>query len=351
MGMQLMAYGGSKPIAFQQAICESQTLEPGITGNFTTDAMQLLVDYLGCNTTGLDSEQTVTCMRGFDKDTLMDASLATYIGDTAHNIGDIWLPAVDGDFLPAAPSELIREGRFANVTTLIGWTEDDVSYLTEPSIKTANDTRDFFLSYTPGLTPANVDTLLSLYPVSDFQADAAADLSAEFYRTARIFRDILMTCPPLWYGAQIAAGGSQVYHYAWNQSLLDPILGYVGFPGMGVVHTSELGYVFGNLSHYDVHGYPFSPGESDHALLRRGSRSWSSFVSTGKPSVDGRETFQGFGPAFEEPGQTYIFVAGGPDEGLSAVDGPDASPALAREKLRERCEFITSSEMIEQLRF
>ncbi|KAL2272930.1 hypothetical protein FJTKL_05690 [Diaporthe vaccinii] len=107
---RLMAYGGSKPVAFQQAICESQTLEPGITGNFTTDAMQLLVDYLGCNTTGLDSEQTVICLRGFDKDTLMDASLATYIDDTAHNIGDIWLPAVDGDFLPAAPSELIREG-------------------------------------------------------------------------------------------------------------------------------------------------------------------------------------------------------------------------------------------------
>lgn len=351
MGMQLMAYGGSKPVAFQQAICESQALEPGITGNYTIDAMQLLVDYLGCNTTSLDSEQTVACLRGFDKDTLMDASLATYTGDTAHNIGDIWLPAVDGDFLPAAPSELIREGRFANVTTMIGWAEDDVSYLTEPTIRTANDTRDFFLSYAPGLTPANVDTLLSLYPVSDFQADATADLSAEFYRAARIFRDILMTCPPLWYGAQIAAGGSQVYHYAWNQSLLDPILEHAGYPGMGVVHTSELGYVFGNLSHYDVHGYPFSPGESDRALLRRGSRSWSSFVSTGRPTVEGRETFQGFGPAFGEPGQTYIFVAGGPDEGLSAVDGPGASPALAGERLRERCEFITSSEMIEQLRF
>lgn len=185
--MQIMAYGGSQPVAFQQAICESQALEPGITGNFTTDAMQLLVDYLGCNTTSLDSEQTVACLRGFDMDTLMDASLATYIGDTAHNIGDIWLPAVDGDFLPAAPSELIRQGRFANVTAMIGWTEDDVSYLTEPSIQTPNDTRDFFLSYAPGLTAANVDTLLALYPVSDFEANTAANLSAEFYRASRVF--------------------------------------------------------------------------------------------------------------------------------------------------------------------
>lgn len=346
-----MAYGGSKPISFQQAICESQALEPGITGNFTVDAMQLLVDYLGCNTTSLDSEQTVACLRGFDKDALMDASLATYIGDTAHNIGDIWLPVVDGDFLPAAPSELIRQGRFANVTTMIGWADNDVSYLTEPSIQTANDTRAFFQAYAPAMTDANVDKLLALYPASDFQANADADLSAEFYRAARVFRDIMMTCPPLWYGEHMAVSGSDVYHYAWNQSLLDPILGFVGYPGLGVVHTSELAYVFGNLSHYDVHGYPFAPDESDHALLRRGSRSWSSFVSTGRPSLEGLETFQGFEPAFKEPGQTYIFVAGGPDEGLSAVDGSGASPALASQRLRERCEFINSPDLIEQLRF
>lgn len=345
-----MAYGASKPVAFQQAICESQALEPGITGNFTNDAMQLLVDYLGCNTTSLDSEQTVACLRGFDMDTLMDASLATYIGDTAHNIGDIWLPAVDGDFLPAAPSELIRQGKFAKVTTMIGWAEDDVSYLTEPSIQTPNDTRDFFLSYAPGLTAASVDALLALYPVSDFAANSAANLSAEFYRASRVFRDILMTCPPLWYGENLAASAN-VYHYAWNQSLLDPILGFVGWPGLGVVHTSELAYVFGNLSHYDIHGYPFTPDESDYALVRRGSRSWSSFVSTGSPSVDGRETFQGFGPAYNESKQLYVFVAGGPEEGLSAVSGPGASPGLGRQRLAERCRFITSPEMTEQLRF
>jgi len=37
--MQMMAYGASKPVPFHQAICESQALEAGITGNFTTDAM------------------------------------------------------------------------------------------------------------------------------------------------------------------------------------------------------------------------------------------------------------------------------------------------------------------------
>lgn len=37
--MQIMAYGADKPVPFQQASCESQALEPGITGNFTIEAM------------------------------------------------------------------------------------------------------------------------------------------------------------------------------------------------------------------------------------------------------------------------------------------------------------------------
>ncbi|KAI3392508.1 hypothetical protein diail_5643 [Diaporthe ilicicola] len=148
VGMQVMAYGASKPVAFQQAICESQALEPGITGNFTADAMRLLVDYLGCNTTSFDSEETL-----------------------------------------------------ANVTSMIGRADNDVSYLTEPTIKTANDTRAFFQTYAPSKSDTNVDKLLKLYPVSEFQANPEANLEAnleaETYRAARVFRDIRLSKPSL----------------------------------------------------------------------------------------------------------------------------------------------------------
>lgn len=179
VGMQIMAYGAQKPVPFQQAICQSQNNEIGITGNFTIDAMQLLVDAVGCNSSSLHSAATVTCLRNADMQALLNASIATYFDDIAHNIGDIWLPVVDGDFLPAAPSQLIKDGKFANVTTMIGWDQDDLAFFTDTSIKTAQQAHDFIQAYAPDMTSANVDKFLSLYPVSEFAANEAAGLSSQ----------------------------------------------------------------------------------------------------------------------------------------------------------------------------
>jgi carboxylesterase type B len=359
VGMQIMAYGASKPVPFQQGICQSGGLEPGITANFTIDAMQAVVDYVDCDASGLHSKETVACLRNLDMQTLLDASLVTY---PEGNGGDIWLPAVDGDFLPAAPSTLIREGRLANVTTMIGWCEDDLTFFTDFTIKTSEDTRRVVAAYAPGLTSTNVDKLLSLYPVSDFAARATSNLSSEFFRTARIFRDMIMTCPPMWYGQHIAAAGgnnnNNVYLYDWNQTILEPIIDEAsgGLTGFGVIHTSEFAYIFGNLSHYNISGLPFHPTPDDYRLAERGSRSWSTFAATGIPSLDsGHNTFQGFTQAFPAGGggdeDVYIFVAGGPSEGLSAIDGPQSKGPMSAQELRERCGFLNSPEVIEQLRY
>ncbi|KAI1774945.1 carboxylesterase family protein [Hypoxylon cercidicola] len=358
VGMQIMAYGGAKPAPFQQGICESQALEPGITANFTINAFRLVAEAAGCNASELHTPETIACLRSLDTAAVQGAAESTYVSDIAHNIGDIWLPVVDGDFLPEAPSMLLDTGKFANVTTMMGWCEDDVAYFTDTAIATPEDTRAFVQSYVPTVSPANVDALLSLYPPAEFAPNPAANLSAEFYRASRVFRDILMVCEPVRYAAVLAAAGNTAYLYDWNQTILDPIIAASGGPsGLGVVHTSEFAYVWGNLSHYDLAGNGFAPTPADHALVRRGSRSWSTFVSTGKPGLGGRDTFQGFGPALPAGAdggsdQAWsLFVAGGPDEGFSAVDGPGSKPAVAAQKLRERCKYINSAEIIEQIRF
>lgn len=353
VGMQIMAYGGSKPVPFKQGICESQANEPGITANFTIDAMQLVVDAVGCNKTALHSAETVDCLRGFDTETLLAASIDTYVADVAHNIGDIWLPVVDGDFLPAAPSQLIKEGRFGKVTTMIGWCEDDLTAFTDTSIATDAQVYDFVQTYIPTMTSANVAALLDLYPISSFRPNEAAGLPAQFYRAARIFRDILMVCQPLSYASALAARGNAVYLYDWNQTISDQVIeGLTGETGYGVIHTSDLEYVFGNLSLYDNGEYPFHATPADLALASRGSRSWSTFASTGKPgNRKGRDTFTGFTIAFPGKDEIDVFVAGGPHEGLSPIDGPRALEALKVQGLREKCAFINSDEIIEQLRY
>lgn len=119
IGMQILAYGGTKPLPFQQGVAESQSLEPGITANFTINAMRALAENVTCDSNDIHSAETIACLREKDADTLLLAAIDTYASDIGHNIGDIWLPVVDGDFLPAAPSTLIDEGRFgkANFTT------------------------------------------------------------------------------------------------------------------------------------------------------------------------------------------------------------------------------------------
>ncbi|KAJ6528132.1 putative lipase [Mycena capillaripes] len=356
VGMQIMAYGGDKPVPFQRGIPESQFLEPGITGNFTRNAMQAVADLVGCNTTDLQSAETAACLRGLDVETLNNASLAVTSaqGDISHNIGDIWLPVVDGDFLPAPPSELIREGRFANVTVLSGWAQDDCAIFTDVTITTADDTNNFIGSYLPDLSSTNLEHLLSLYPVTEFTANPSANLSSEFYRSAAIFRDIIMVCMSMWYGEAIAAKGNDVYHYDWNQTILTPRLEVINHvSGLGVVHTSEFAYIFGNLTHYNDGRAPIDPNPTDWALETRGTRSWSTFASLGRPGVVGKNTFQGFDVAFPATGTDgpFIFVAGGPDEGFYALDGPKSTEVVERQRLRERCGFLNSDEVIAQLKF
>ena len=243
VGMQIMAYGGEKPVPFHQAICESQALEPGITGKYTDLAMQRVIDAAGCNTTSLQSEATISCLRNLTTEQLFDAQSITYLSSgSAANIGDEWLPTVDGDFVPAAPSLLIEQRKFANVDTIIGWCQDDATLFTPPNITSADDTRTFIQDYVTAMTAESLDDLLSLYPVTDFQASPSDNKTVEFYRAARIVRDILFVCQPIYYAEAISAASNKVYLYEQNQTLLTPLEDAEGNPGLGVVSG---GFLYG----------------------------------------------------------------------------------------------------------
>lgn len=351
VGMQILAYGGEKPLPFHQGIAQSQALEPGITGNFTKDAMLAVMEYVGCNTT-LDAPETIVCLRGKDTATLLDAAINTWKSDIAHNVGDIWLPVVDGDFLPAAPSQLIAEGRIGDAALMTGWTQDDLNIYTDTTIATVNDTYNFIRAYLPALPEASLAELLALYPSSEFTA--GKDLAAEFYRSSRIFRDIIMTCPSLLLGGAVdETHSNKVYFYNWNSTLLDGILALaLNTSGLGVVHTSEYAYIFNNVTVYSDHGFPPAPKEEDYALARRASGSWAAYASSGSPSPSaGNATLQGWKDAFWGPGGPYLMTVGGPHSGMSPLDGPKSTPEIKVQRLRERCGFLNSPEIIAGLQY
>jgi carboxylesterase type B len=358
-----MAYGGEKPVPFHKAIAQSQVLEPGITGEYTTNAMANVLNASSCNSTSANSQAAIDCLRTLSPETLV--KLQTDTAGDSENIGDIWLPVVDGDILPAAPSQLLSEGRFAAIPAIMGYTEDDTSPFVDIIIKAANETRTFFRDYAPAMSDKNLEHLLSLYPIEEFAANPAANLSAEYYRSARILRDILMVCEPLLYGDALTKRGQDVYFYDQNQTIVDAALESLGLPGLGVVHTSEFAYVFNNLSHYDskdpdvnsvyqranqiaVNDYPYNPSASDQWLAIRETRSWSIFASLGCPSSKGHGTLEGWEPAFGTANETRVFVIGSEQEGLHSLGD---SSAIGEQKLEKRCAFINSPEVIAELQF
>ena len=367
VGLQIMAYGGSKPAPFHKAIAQSQVLEPGITGKFTEDAMARVLNASSCNATSADSQAAIDCLRTLSAKELIE--LQTDTADDSENIGDNWLPTVDGDILPSAPSQLLSEGRFAPITIIMGYAEDDTAPFTDVIIKTANQTEEFFREYAPAMPDSNLQHLLSLYPVGEFTANPSANLSAEFYRTARILRDILMVCEPLLYGQALAQRGQKVYYYDQNQTVVDGPLESLGWPGLGVVHTSEFAYMFNNISHYKskqkdstsrhaigkanndlaVNGYSHNPTASDERLAIRETRSFSTFASIGQPSLKGHGTLEGWEPAFGSENETRVFVIGSDEEGLHSLH--DAGSVIGRQKIEEKCAFINSPEVVAQLQF
>ena len=112
--------------------------------------------------------------------------------------------------------------------------------------------------------------------------------------------------------------------------------------------------MFGNLSLYNTSAATYHPNESDYALVAHQSRSWSSFASVGQPSLRNKETLQGWETAYE-PGRDMmdarLYVIGGPNEGISELEGEGAIEAVAKEKLKERCGFLNSEEIVKQLQY
>jgi hypothetical protein len=77
------------------------------------------------------------------------------------------------------------------------------------------------------------------------------------------------------------------------------------------------------------------------------SKSWASFATFGRPSVEGKETLKGWIPALgngrTRESDARILVIGGPNGGMSAVEGRGANDAVRTQRLAGRCAFITSA--------
>jgi hypothetical protein len=250
---------------------------------------------------------------------------------------------------------------------IAGWTEDDGTIFTPQNITTEKEAISFVESglFLPD-TDIDAKALFSLYqPINSFQPAGAVSLPPAFYQMARIERDVLFLCNALFMTSKVTSQntyhphpsnafqtifnkfreskkpihGPQVYLYHLNQTALTPRLAAFGIPDLGVTHISDIPYVFNSISNTSL---LLNNTAANRLLASQMSKSWASFATFGRPSVEGKETLKGWMPndGIRES-DARVLVIGGPNGGMSSLDGK----AVREQRLAGRCGFITSAKV------
>lgn len=292
-GQLLMTYGGCTDGLFHRSIQESGSAATAwYNGSeWYQPIYNKIVDQVNC-TSAID---TLACLRTVPYESLYPFMNSSIVG------GPGFYPTVDGDIIPAYPTELLHTGRFAHVPHLYGTNTDEGSdnAPADGTINTDDDLRHFLLHRTGFNFPnTTISRILELYPDDPSQgiplntgAQRFAALGIQYKRAAAIVGDVFYHAPRLDDARHYAEGNADTYVYrfntrafvdntttAANATYLSPA--FLPPPYKGVAHFAEVAFVFGNPEFV-------GPWEEYRALSRAMAERWVRFAWTGRP--DGGE--------------------------------------------------------------
>ena len=303
----------------------------------------------GCGGT---DDQILGCLRSIPLATLLGAVLEfENITTTGGASQDIFFPTVDGTYVPAAPSTLLRTGRFhKNISVIAGWNENDGSIFVPPTLANSSAVLVYLQFTYPNLTSATVSRLVSLYPITGFLAAAQAQaISPYFLQVSQIYRDVNFACGAIDVAHRVAQYNSASYLYVLNTTSLASVLSLFNATFEGVIHFSDVPFVFNQPN------VGFGTTATANLTATRMSGSWAHFATTGNPSGNSAITLAGWTQAFNKSeaavksqnvtGAT-VRVIGGPGAGNAQLS---LGPKGVELGLLQRCEFINSAAFYQQL--
>jgi triacylglycerol lipase len=241
----LTAYGGSLQGLFRGAIMESGSSVRLPHNYLPVDTWQpqfeRIKDCTGCS----DASDPLDCLRS------VDISKLIYVFDETNGIvNHEYYPAMDGDFIPDWPKNLLAQGRFVKVPIITGANMDEGVSFGPGKINTTEDLRAWLRKSYPAIEDSTIDRLLELYPNdptlgSPFGTGdlySGSECGLQYKRGAALAGDIAMAGPRRLTCETWAKAGQDVYSYNWNQS------DYNNPPEAGSNHAQEVVYVFDNPS-------------------------------------------------------------------------------------------------------
>ncbi|KAJ6456566.1 lipase [Mycena vitilis] len=351
ISLQMTAFGGEQGAPFQQAIMMSGA--PGLNFNAKSDLVAnntaAIAQQVGCLKEGeAQSEATLECLRQAPVELLTNLSVTASRAARPPFGEGFFFPTYDNDFLPGRPSELVRVGKVArNIPIVASWVSNDGAWYAPPVTSTDDEVLGSFGLWLSGLSQSTKSGLLELYPQSDFEHMAAAfpGISPQYFPPAQMNRDLWFTCPVVDFAWQYAK------HNGGNVRMM-------GVPMWGVAHLSDIPYV--------LNAQTLGGGADNSAaqldLSREISRSIVQIVKYGVPKNEPSwpVTFKDSQEddfRVEFPTQLSLRLFGAPYASHEYVtvfkhgdnDATEATKAVSWEKLFERCEFINSIEVREEM--
>ncbi|KAJ7216390.1 extracellular triacylglycerol lipase precursor [Mycena pura] len=202
----------------------------------------------------LRTADVFACLRAASADEIMagqNAGLAAMVGEFP------FFPVLDGPqgLIPALPSALLRDGRGGRVPFMSGSVLDDgtlfvaASIAIEASAQIADQVNaSFFPCASSRQLQAATAQLLALYP--DIPAlgcpfDTGNDtfgISPVFKQAAALLGDLVIQGPRRFWSQTAAHQGTEVFSYIFRDPQPE------NPPFLGVAHTAELPYVYGDIT-------------------------------------------------------------------------------------------------------
>ncbi|KAI9171239.1 putative secreted lipase [Paramyrothecium foliicola] len=244
VAMHLASYGGRDDGLYAGAIAESVFFPAQPTVPELEYQLNRTMEEAGCSR----EHDRMQCLRGKSKKTLQRLNHPSPFPGQFINPFFYWTPCIDGDFLQDLPYRLFERKQFVKVPLLAGSCSNEGSIFAPHDASTVHDVVNFFKINYPGLTAADVEKLLFLYPI-----EPALPFHGQWYPSAaRAFGESTFICPTNTvlksYTSAMAApapnsgmpGSPPVWSYRYN--LVDPELTAAG---LGVPHVFESPAVFG----------------------------------------------------------------------------------------------------------
>lgn len=182
-----------------------------------------------------------------------------------------FIPIVDGTLLPAAPEQLLAQGRFTHTPILLGMNDNENTGFSGPLKPASPHAWKLFLEKTFG---SRAPQFARLYPAKN---DAERTRAIHLVR-----RDLGLGAFYSWARLRLSHANGPVYGYLWTHAEPGP-----ESSRWGAFHSSEIPYAFRTLDKSPWRHFT----EADKAISTRISDYWLNFIKTGNPNGRGLPTW------------------------------------------------------------